>query len=243
MPSHESSTVLVLSGLDGGNPLAFLAAIGTLRTATRAAPSAEWTLNWKMHDGHWSPVLGGSMPLKEDSLIELLMPILKSMDGDPALCFADDLTVSRERFRGVAQDAHRAATLTNRHFADFVVAFGCDSLSVFTKGPDSGHCATHHERGRTSALPQVHAGPRADHGIDPPEGFSVCAVAVFGPSPQPSLGSSGRSPACVALEEPFGGFRADDAWRQPACHRGAASPTHGTRRTPASYDRVRESSW
>ena len=67
-----------------------------------------------MHDGHWSPVLGGSMPLKEDSLIELLMPILKSMDGDPALCFADDLTVSRERFRGVAQDAHRAATLTNR---------------------------------------------------------------------------------------------------------------------------------
>ena len=90
----------MLSGLDGGNPLAFLAAIGTLRAVTRAAPSAEWTLSWKMHDGHWSPVLGGSMPLKEDSLIELLMPILKSMDGDPALCFADDLTVSRERFRG-----------------------------------------------------------------------------------------------------------------------------------------------
>ena len=133
MPSHESSTVLVLSGLDGGNPLAFLAAIGTLRAVTRAAPSVEWTLSWKMHDGHWSPVLGGSMPLKEDSLIELLMPILKSMDGDPALCFADDLTVSRGRFRGVAQDAHRAATLTNRHFADFVGAFGCDSLSVSRK--------------------------------------------------------------------------------------------------------------
>ena len=52
MPSHESSTVLVLSGLDGGNPLAFLAAIGTLRAVTRAAPSVEWTLSWKMHDGH-----------------------------------------------------------------------------------------------------------------------------------------------------------------------------------------------
>ena len=63
MPSNESSTVLVLSGLDGGNPLAFLAAIGTLRAVTRAASSAEWTLSWKMHDGHWSPVLGGSMPL------------------------------------------------------------------------------------------------------------------------------------------------------------------------------------
>ena len=130
MPSHESSTELVLSGLDGGNPLAFLAAVGTLRTVTRAASCAEWTLSWKMHDGHWSPVLGGSIPLKEDSLIELLMPVLTSMNGNPALCFADDLTVTCEHFRGVAQDAHRAATLTNRHFADFVVAFGCDSLSV-----------------------------------------------------------------------------------------------------------------
>ena len=39
-------------------------------------------------------------------------------------------------------------------------------------------------------------------------------MAVFGPSPKPSLGSSGRSPACVALEEPFGGFRADLEWVQ-----------------------------
>ena len=133
MPSHEPSRALVLSGLDGGNPLAFLAAVGTLRVVTRAAPSAGWTMSWKVNDGHWSPVLLGSMSVTEDGLIELLMPALKTMDGDPALGFADDLTIGREQFRGVAQDAHRAATPTDRHFADFVAAFGSDSLSVSRK--------------------------------------------------------------------------------------------------------------
>ena len=130
MPSREPSTARVLSGLDGGNPLAFLAAVGTLRTVTRAAPSAGWTMSWKTHDGHWSPVLVGGTSLTEDGLIELLMPALKTMDGDPALCFADDLTIGREQFREIAQDAQRVATLADRHFADFVAAFGCDSLSV-----------------------------------------------------------------------------------------------------------------
>ena len=132
------------------------------------------------------------------------MPVLKSMDGDPALCFADDLTVSREHFRGVAQDAHRAATLTNRHFADFVVAFGCDSLSVSRKDQIQDTALRTMSGAGTSALPQVHAGPRADHGIDPPEGFSVCAVAVFGPSPKPSLGSSDDRRHALRWKNPSG---------------------------------------
>ena len=136
MPPHELSTALVLSGLDGGNPLAFLAAVGTLRTATRADRSAEWCLSWTVQDGHWSPMLvggrdgNGTVALTEDGLIELLMPSLKDMDGDPALSFADDLTVTRERFRSIAHDAYRVATPADRHFADFVTAFGCDGLAV-----------------------------------------------------------------------------------------------------------------
>ena len=130
MPSHDPSGALVLSGLDGGNPLAFLAAVGTLRTVDRSDPSAEWRLRWKFHDGHWSPVLVAGRPLTEDGLIELLMPTLETMDGDPSFCFADDLTVGCERFRRLAHDAQHAATLAQRHFADFVAAFGCESLSI-----------------------------------------------------------------------------------------------------------------
>ena len=140
MPQHEHLTALVLSGLDGGNPLAFLAAVGTLRTATRAEPSAEWRLAWTIHDGHWSPrLVGGGMganhgvPLTEEGLVELLMPTLAAMDGDPALSFADDLTVGREQFRRVAHEACRTATPSDRHFADFITAFGCDGLTVARK--------------------------------------------------------------------------------------------------------------
>ena len=71
MPLHESFTALVLSGLDSGNPLAFLAAVGTLRTATRADRSAEWRLSWTMHDGHWSPVLRSGVGGREaDQVLE-----------------------------------------------------------------------------------------------------------------------------------------------------------------------------
>ena len=136
MPQHEHFTALVLSGLDGGNPLAFLAAVGTLRTVTRAEPSAEWRLAWTIHDGHWSPALSGGardandgLTLTEDGLIELLMPVLTAMDDDPAFSFADDLTVNCEQFRRVARDAYRTATPSDRHFADFITAFGCDGLS------------------------------------------------------------------------------------------------------------------
>jgi len=89
MPLHEPSTALVLSGLDGGNPLAFLAALGTLRTATRADRSAEWRLSWTIHCGHWSPVLVGGM----------------GANGTAAL--TEDGVAGTERF-GVALDEARA---------------------------------------------------------------------------------------------------------------------------------------
>ncbi len=130
-----ASKSLLLNGLDGSNPLGFLAAIGTLRSATRADSSAEWKLSWQIHGGTWSPALHGSVPLTADSLIELLMPALKKMDGDPALNFDLDLTLTREQFRCVAQDAHDKATFADRHYADFIAAFGCDSLSISDQDP------------------------------------------------------------------------------------------------------------
>ena len=243
MPSREPSTALVLSGLDGGNPLAFLAAVGTLRVVTRAAPSAGWTMSWKVHDGHWSPVLLGSMSVTEDGLIEHLMPALKTMDGDPALGFADDLTIGREQFRGVAQDAHHAATPTDRHFADFVAAFGSDSLSVSRKDQvQDTALRTMSGAGHQHFLKSMRELVEATDSIHLKDSL-FAPWRYLDPPAEPSLGSCGRSPACVALEESFGGCRADDARRQPACHRGAAPPSHGAGRTQAPYDRLLGSSW
>ena len=136
MTMSESTAGLVLNGLDGGNPLGFLAAIGTLRTVTAANSSANWRMSWEVNGGYWSPVLMGDTVLTKYILIELVMPVLKQMDIDPALRFYNDLAINREDFRCVAQDAHNNATFTDRHCADFVAAFGCDSLSISGKDPN-----------------------------------------------------------------------------------------------------------
>lgn len=127
----NESPGLLLNGLDGSNPLGFLAAIGTLRIATEANSSANWRVSWKEQGGHWSPVLLGDITLTADGLIELLMPALTEMKD--AFKFDNDLTINCEEFRKVAQSASNAADFTNRHYADFIAAFGCDSLPISVK--------------------------------------------------------------------------------------------------------------
>lgn len=131
----ESTRGLLLNGLDGGNPLGFLAAIGTFRAVTEATASVIWRMKWEMNGGCWSPLLIGDTTLTKDRLIELLMLVLKQVKIDPALASYKDLAINQEDFRKVAQDAQDEATFANRHHADFVAAFGCDSLSISEKDP------------------------------------------------------------------------------------------------------------
>ena len=51
MTANGSSSGLLLNGLDGSNPLGFLAAIGTLLIATEADSSANWRISWKSRVG------------------------------------------------------------------------------------------------------------------------------------------------------------------------------------------------
>ena len=135
MKVSELPLGLVLNGLDGSNPLGFLAALGTLRVVTEAAPSSKWHLQWQMYDGTWTPKILGNDPLSEDVLIDLLMPALKKMKDQPALKFAKNLNISCEQFRVVTEEAQTAATFTARHEVDFIAAFGCESLPVSDKSP------------------------------------------------------------------------------------------------------------
>ena len=131
MTGSESTSGLLLNGLDGSNPLGFLAAIGTLRIATEANSSANWRVSWKEQEGQWSPVLLGDKVLTADGLIELLVPALTEMKD--AFRFADDLTINCEEFRQVAQSAYNTADSSDRHYADFIAAFGCDILPISAK--------------------------------------------------------------------------------------------------------------
>jgi CRISPR-associated endonuclease/helicase Cas3 len=65
--SSRRSFSLPLSGLDGTNPLAFLAAVGTLRLASEVLEPAS--LRWE-YTGTWTPVLDLPTPLTKESLVD-----------------------------------------------------------------------------------------------------------------------------------------------------------------------------
>lgn len=68
-PHHN---VLSLEALDGANPLAFLAALGTLRIMTRLLPDHDFRLNWQLRSGAWRPTLHSRRAIDRDQLISVL---------------------------------------------------------------------------------------------------------------------------------------------------------------------------
>ena len=121
-PAPDERGRLVLVGIDGSNPLGFLAALGTLRTLTLARPDRNVKMVWTRHAGAWRPALTADDVLDEAGVIADLDAQLKSMVNHPALSVADDLTLTRNEFRAFADQmtlaAHSAPGNENRIGAD-----------------------------------------------------------------------------------------------------------------------------
>lgn len=117
---------LRLNGLEGSNMLGFLAAVGTLRTATLAKPHWDWRMKWVSLGGVWTPELAGNHDLAPTELIEVLVSALDR--PTPEFDFDKNLAIGPERFREVARDAQLRASPPERGYADFMAAFGCDVL-------------------------------------------------------------------------------------------------------------------
>lgn len=126
MPASDRRRLL-LNGLDGSNPLGFLAAVGTLRTIAYADPAADWRMKWTTRHGIWVPALSGNGTVSEEQLVERLVPVLQR-ESIPEFEFDKDLNVSPEKFRKVAVDAQCRASRLDRGYADFVASFGCELI-------------------------------------------------------------------------------------------------------------------
>jgi CRISPR-associated endonuclease/helicase Cas3 len=61
---------ILLRGIDGSNPLAFLAALGTLRTLALALPAEPAKMSWEQSEGAWRPRLWCSLGNNSDAIIE-----------------------------------------------------------------------------------------------------------------------------------------------------------------------------
>ncbi len=121
------------SGLDGGNLLGFLAAIGALRVLTLAERGAEVRMRW-MARGAWRPVVQHSRLRTHEEIVEALgQRVCGESSIDTAWRIGDDLTISRSDFRKHLEDATSRATHRARDTADFLSAFGSDASGNGTK--------------------------------------------------------------------------------------------------------------
>jgi hypothetical protein len=114
---------VMLCGLDGTNPLAFLAALGSLRLL--AIDNSCVRMTWQVFKGTWRPILFGiQVPLLQlgSELHAAIGKLDKSVwEIDKQLPFA------ARRFRQEACKAVHAASITSRGRADAIAALGVES--------------------------------------------------------------------------------------------------------------------
>ncbi len=117
---------LILTGLDGSNPLAFLAALGTLRGLTRAWPESNVRMSWTT-DGGWRPVINSEC-CEPESIVEALYERLQAAKDNATLGLADNLTIPADEYR-----AHLVQQIETQEDPDsdataYCAAFGCDAI-------------------------------------------------------------------------------------------------------------------
>lgn len=87
---------ILLKGLDGGNPLAFLAALGTLRTLTLALSDEIVKMNWEQYEGAWRPRIWCSLASHGDAIIEKIDKTLVRRRSSHPTRFIDHKSSNRE---------------------------------------------------------------------------------------------------------------------------------------------------
>jgi CRISPR-associated endonuclease/helicase Cas3 len=129
---------LVLAGIDGSNPLGFLAALGAFRVLSLVCRSHPIRMCWTLFQGAWRPIVSADgSPLNREHVIQELATFLASPLQLPL--FADlgpNLTITGRHFRTISQQAVSACDLPadkmsfQRIAADFVAAMGCDAITA-----------------------------------------------------------------------------------------------------------------
>lgn len=155
------TTELVLTGIDGMNPLGFMAALGLLKVLeTRRSPgAARPRLAWR-DEGRWRPVVETTLSLA--AIIETVIVELRSWSDDPALGIVDgsegcepedDLKPAPERYRAFLMHVARLAVGGPGRPAKFAASFA--SELVTDNGGNTKPTAFHFTAGQQKFLTMV----------------------------------------------------------------------------------------
>lgn len=115
---------LPLPGLDGANPLAFLAAVGTLRLADKAFAGSR--LSWAL-DGVWTPTLHLPQEKTPDELVAVLLT--HATAGRRSLTFSPDVKIPAAEYRAFESEGVRSAC-DDRELADFLRAYADPLVTI-----------------------------------------------------------------------------------------------------------------
>jgi CRISPR-associated endonuclease/helicase Cas3 len=147
-PIPPSLTTISLDALDGANPLAFLAALGTLRLLTQAFPGHNLRLAWHQRLGAWRPLLSTTRPIDEETMLAALHEGGLRLDTmfSPQLLAASEAASPKNRkgeprWRdkllfpiGALREFCEAATASPCPSAEFSAAWACETAPTGEEG-------------------------------------------------------------------------------------------------------------
>lgn len=125
----EANDVLHLDGIDGSNPLGFLAALGTLRTLSLSVEIRRVRMRWSLRGGAWRPLLITEPNLSKEDLVEGLANLLADCENRPEFDLGrseDNLAVVPSIYRAFLLEAIEKATPKDRATVDFGAGFASD---------------------------------------------------------------------------------------------------------------------
>lgn len=106
-----------LTGLDGANPLGFLAALGAFRILNEASPAR---MLWRQDGGRWTPALS----TKNQTSILSLARILRSRQDTPSLKMANNPQMPVLEFREAVLAAREQWFAGTTHDLELIAALG-----------------------------------------------------------------------------------------------------------------------
>lgn len=121
MTVNDSNHGLLLNGLDGSNPLGFLAAIGA---AVVLKDVPEVCLGWKQVEGSWKPSLGGCDDDEQGFSQELLEMLQNASMA--AFDINNRMPFDAELFSQKLRDVQSFSSIADRRDADFLSGFGTE---------------------------------------------------------------------------------------------------------------------
>jgi hypothetical protein len=118
-------SAIVFTGIEGSNPLGFLAALGALRLAAGLWREPGVRLRWRL-EGGWRPELSGAPVTGEAEFCRALHEQASWAPLQEFDLLGNNLTVPRSTFAPVVENLARRMTAHDRRAADFAAAFGSD---------------------------------------------------------------------------------------------------------------------